>query len=193
MHLSTIRSTWPVTAATVVVALAACAAVPSANSDPRSTSRPTAPDPPRSETAARSQPDEAGNGAVAAYMAMWLDVAATAETSDWRSPRLAEHATGDALSVLSRAMYSDYQRGLVTKGEPSNDPSVLSVTPPDSPTTVRLSDCGNSTRWLKYDAKTGELADDSPGGRRAITAEVKLDQGGHWKVTRFAVGGLGTC
>jgi hypothetical protein len=180
-----IRSLW-LTAATV--ALSACSAEP--YSDSRLPATPGASQP---RTASRSSTDDARHRAIAAYMAMWSDVAVAAATSDWRSPRLAQHASGDALSALSRALFSDHQRGLVSRGEPSNDPSVSSATPPDEPTAVLLSDCGNSTRWLKYDAKTGEVADDSPGGRRAITAEVKLDQGGSWKVTRFAVGGLGTC
>lgn len=140
-----------------------------------------------------SAADRAARDAAAAYVAMWEDVAAAATTSDWRSPRLAQHATADALSTLSRALYSDYHQGLVTKGEPRNDPSVSSMSPPDNPTTVLINDCGDSTDWLKYDAKTGQLADDEPGGRRAITAEVKLGDDGAWRVSRFAVEGLATC
>ncbi|WP_218639565.1 hypothetical protein [Streptomyces acidiscabies] len=80
----------------------------------------------------------------------------------------------------------------MTKGAPKNYPKVISAEPPDSPTRVMVSDCGDSTNWLKYRKDTGELADDTLGGRRAITAEVKKDAGG-WKVARFAVEAVGTC
>ena len=44
---------------------------------------------------------------------------------------------------------------------------------------------------LKY--KNGQLVNDTPGGRRSITAEVKKQQDGTWRVTRFAVEGVGSC
>jgi len=187
----TIRCTW--LAAAAAFALTSCTAEPSTSSGSRSSAEPATSETAQLPTSTRSSSDERRHDAVAAYIAMWSDVAVAAVTSDWRSSRLGQHATGDALSTLSRAMYSDHRRGLVSKGEPSNDPLVSSATPPGRPTTVLVSDCGDSTRWLKYDARTGQVANDSPGGRRAISAEVKLGQDGTWRVTRFAVGGLGTC
>ncbi|MCA1835838.1 MAG: hypothetical protein LC721_05750 [Actinobacteria bacterium] len=124
---------------------------------------------------------------------MWRDFADTATTSDWRSPKLAQNATGDALLVLSRTMYADHYNGLVSRGQPVNNPRVSSVEPAEAPTTVMISDCGDDSHWLKYRADNGQLADDTPGGRRAITAEVKLARDGTWKVTRFAVEAVGTC
>lgn len=113
-------------------------------------------------------------------------------TSDWNSTKLAQYATGDALSAISRGMYADHLNGLVTKGEPKNDPKVTSATPAANPTTVMISDCGDSTHWLKYRKGNGELADDEPGGRQTIAAEVKKLNGA-WKVTRFAVEAVGSC
>jgi hypothetical protein len=119
-------------------------------------------------------------------------MAQAATTSDWNSPKLAQYATGDALSAISRGMYADHLNGLVTKGEPKNYPKVTSATPAANPTTVMISDCGDSTHWLKYRKDDGKLADDKPGGRQAITAEVKRLNGA-WKVTRFAVEAVGSC
>jgi hypothetical protein len=124
---------------------------------------------------------------------MWKDMATAGQTSDWRSPRLAAHATGDALSAISRGMYADHLNGLVSKGAPVDHPSVTSAVPSPSPTTVMISDCGDSTHWLKYRKATGKLADDEPGGRQAITAEVKRQADGTWKVARFAVEAVGSC
>ncbi|WP_328869646.1 hypothetical protein OHT76_05735 [Streptomyces sp. NBC_00287] len=131
--------------------------------------------------------------AKAAYVAMWQDMAQAGRTSDWRSPKLATHATGDALSVMSRVLYADHRNGLVSKGGPKNHPEVTLASPSARPSTVMISDCGDSTDWLQYRKDTGELADDEPGGRRAITAEVKRMEDGTWKVTRFAVERLGSC
>ncbi|MGW7514136.1 hypothetical protein ACWGJ2_00890 [Streptomyces sp. NPDC054796] len=126
-------------------------------------------------------------------MGMWRDTAEAGRTSDWRSPKLSRHAKGDALAAISRGMYADHRNGLVSKGKPKNSPEVTSVAPKSDPTTVMISDCGDSTHWLKYRTDNGELADDESGGRRAITAEVKKQPDGRWKVTRFAVEGVGSC
>ncbi|WP_218639558.1 hypothetical protein [Streptomyces acidiscabies] len=135
----------------------------------------------------------AGERASAAYVGMWQDMAEAAKTSDWRSPVLGRYATGDALSAISRGLYADHRNGLVARGGPKNYPKVTSATPEENPTEVLIADCGDSTNWLKYRKSDGQLADDKPGGRRAITAEVKKQTSGSWKVTRFAVEGLGSC
>ncbi|MBV9143683.1 MAG: hypothetical protein JO115_22660 [Pseudonocardiales bacterium] len=122
---------------------------------------------------------------------MWQDMAAAATTSDWQSPRIRQHATGDALLVISKSLYTDHLNGVVTKGAPTDSPMASSVDSPSAPITVMISDCGDSSNWLKY--RNGQLFDDTPGGRRSITAEVKKQPGGSWKVTRFAVESLGSC
>ncbi|SFB63106.1 hypothetical protein SAMN05216266_13323 [Amycolatopsis marina] len=149
--------------------------------------------PPAPTTTAASPVDIAREKATAAYLGMWEDVAALANTSDWKSPRLADHATGDALSVLSRQMYADHYNGLITKGEPVHKPVVQSVEPQDAPKTVMIRDCSDASNWLKYRADNGQLADNEPGGTHLINAEVKLAVDGSWRVTRFAVEGTGSC
>lgn len=140
-----------------------------------------------------SPADTANQDATAAYLGMWADFTAAARTSDWQSPQLARYAADEALSVLSRGLYADHYNGLVTKGEPRLHPLVSSVDPPGAPTTVVISDCGDSTHWLKYHAQTGALADHEPGGKRAITATVEKQPGAGWKVTGLAVKAVGTC
>ncbi len=140
-----------------------------------------------------SAADTARQQAIAAYLGMWQDMAAAATTSDWQSPQLAQHATGAALQVISGSLYTDHRNGFVTKGAPENNPTVSSADPPDDPTTVLISDCGDSTNWLKYRADNGQPVGGEPGGRRSITAEVKKQPDGVWRVTRFAVQAVGTC
>jgi hypothetical protein len=148
---------------------------------------------PTTGTATALADEMAQRQAVDAYRAMWKVVADAATTSDWRSPALARHATGDALSVLSRQLYADHYNGLVSRGAPVNNPVVDSVKAEDPLTAIRIRDCSDATGWLKYRADTGQPADSSPGGRHLINAEVRLSVDSAWRVTRFAVGETGSC
>lgn len=144
-------------------------------------------------SADESGADRASREALAAYEAMWQDFVEAGMTSDWQSSSLGRHATGIALTNLSRGLYADNYNGLVTRGEPILDPRVTSVEPVDDPTTVRVADCGDSSNWLKYRADTGVLASDGPGGRSMITAVVERQSDGSWKVSDYAVRDPGSC
>jgi hypothetical protein len=145
-------------------------------------------------SARASSPAElARAGAVAAYLGMWQDFVSAGRSSDWESPSLSRHATGDALLTMSKGLYADHLNGYVTRGEPIDHPTVTSAVPAADPTTVLISDCGDSSHTGKYVAKTGKPAPGGPGGRQAITAEVKKQPNGLWKVDRFSVRGVGTC
>ncbi|GHE80962.1 hypothetical protein GCM10017786_09050 [Amycolatopsis deserti] len=137
--------------------------------------------------------DKAKQEALAAYRAMWADFVQAGITSDWQSPKLGDHATGLALTNLSRGLYADHYNGLVTKGQPILNPTVSSVEPAGDPVKIIVSDCGDSTNWLKYRADNGQLADDEPGGRHAINAIVEKQADGSWKVTDYGVHDAGTC
>lgn len=163
-----------------------------------STPQPSGPVPvtPTLSTAPTTAPlsvDTAKQEAVAAYLGMWHNYAKAATTADWQSPLLNEFASGDALGAMVRGLRSDHDKGLIAKGEPTNNPSVSSVEPPSDPTKVLIADCGDSSNWLRYRADTGQLADNEPEGRRSITASVERQPDGKWKVIGFAVMGVGTC
>jgi hypothetical protein len=180
-----------------VVGLALCTAACGVKSSatPGNVTRGTSPStmPTRSAPALPTSPvDRAKQQALDAYSGMWHAMADAGVTSDWQSPKLEQYATGDALGVISRLLYTDHLNGVVTKGEPKLHPQVTSVDPPNDPTTVMISDCGDDSGWLKYKTN-GQLVDDIPGGRRTIIAEVQKQQDGSWKGTRFAVGDTGTC
>lgn len=174
------------------VALVACSAG-TANGPALGTRQPLTSATTPTATSPVSVVDKAKQEALAAYRGMWQDFVAAGITSDWRSPTLGQYATGVALTNLSRGLYADHYNGLVTKGEPVLDPSVLSVDPPQDPTTVVVTDCGDSTRWLKYRANNGHLADDKPGGRSLINAIVDKQPDGSWKVSDYGVHEIGTC
>lgn len=161
-----------------------------------SSSTPSLPAPARrtlpAPTSAPSAADR-GAAALAAYRGMWQDFAQAGTTSDWRSPGLGQHATGVALTNMSRALYADHLNGFVTKGEPQFDPHVQSLEPPSGePTKVIVGDCADSTKWLKYYVGSGKLVGGG-GGRRRITGIVEKQSNGSWKVSDYAVQDLGTC
>lgn len=166
----------------------ACSATGSPGlSSPRTNQIPSAPTP------TKSAAELAGDQATQAYLGMWQAMAQAGETSDWQSPVLAQYATGDALTTITRGLYADHYNHVVSRGAPVDHPNVTTVDPPTDPATVRISDCGDSTNWLLYKEGTNQLADNSPGGRRAIVAEVKKQADGTWRVDQFAVEGLASC
>lgn len=184
------RTVWMLASAVVTLTTACSASTPRSTDIEESKSTPAARPSPASSSPAV---DTAEQLAIPAYLGMWEAMASAATTSDWRFPELSKYATGDALQVITKSLYTDNRNGLVTRGVPKNSPSVSSLEPQVAPTKVLISDCGDSTAWLKYRADDGQLADDAPGGRRAITAEVMKQADGTWRVTRFAVEGLGSC
>jgi hypothetical protein len=137
--------------------------------------------------------DSARASAVSTYRAMWEGFAEAGNTSDSGSQLPGQHAAGAALDKLKRSLQSDKEKGLVTKGKPLLDPKVSAADPADAPTKVTITDCGDSTNWLKYRKDTGLLADNVPGGRRLIKAAVDKQPDGTWKVSDYAVHDVGSC
>lgn len=142
-----------------------------------------------------SSPSTADRGApaLAAYRGMWQDFAQASKTADWQSAGLGQHATGVALTNMSRALYADHLNGFVTKGEPRLDPRVQSLEPTSGePVKVIVADCADSTHALKYYASSGAPVGGG-GGRRRITGIVEKQSNGSWKVSDYAVQDLGSC
>lgn len=192
------RSRGSLVAATPVVALAALlAGCTGPNSGPAAplttvTSSTTTSTGTPASTAPSSTPTNAvADAALAAYTGMWKATARASWTSDWQSPELARYARDAALQKITQALYADRQRGVTAKGEPTLSARVTDLVPVGAPTEARVLDCGDSSGWLKYRAD-GQPLDEEPGGRRRITATVTLDAGA-WKVTDFAVQGVGSC
>jgi hypothetical protein len=126
-----------------------------------------------------------------AYRAMWADLVTAATTSDYQSPLLAQHASGNALTIFVQGLARDQLADIVTKGQPVLDPRVTSLTPAVDPTHATIADCFDDTHWVEYKVTRG-LAKNSPGGRRATTA-VLAKKDGVWKVTQITIGKTGTC
>ncbi|MEV0675884.1 hypothetical protein AB0I60_05100 [Actinosynnema sp. NPDC050436] len=137
--------------------------------------------------------DEAKKSALDVYRAMWLSYAEAAMTSDWQSPKLGQFATGTALSSMTRGLYGDHHKGVVSRGRPALNPSVSSSKPAGTPTKIIVTDCGDSTHWTRHYADSGQPADEEPDGKRRINAVVEKQTDGSWKVVEFGVQEVGSC
>lgn len=187
---------WGALSGLVIVCLTgtlACESGDSAAPASRASNAPSADAAPPAPSPTKSPAEVAGQQATEAYVGMWQAMARAGETSNWQAPELAQYATGNALTTITRSLYADHFNHVVSRGRPKNNPTVSAVDPPNNPSTVRINDCGDSTNWLQYKEGTNEPVDNSPGGRRSIVAEVKKQADGSWKVDRFAVEGLGSC
>jgi hypothetical protein len=136
-------------------------------------------------------PVGAGAKVLAAYQSMWSDLVTAAQTSDYQSPLLPQHATGAALTLLVQGLARDQLNGIVTRGKSVHHPEVTSLTPAGSPTQATVADCFDDTHWLEY-TTAGALAKNTPGGRRATTAHL-LEKSGAWKVSDITIQATGTC
>lgn len=123
---------------------------------------------------------------------MWAAYARAGMTADPDEPELTKYATGQALSTLRAGLAKLRTAGEVLKGEYQSTPRVVAASPSAQPSAISVQDCLDTTRFLTYTASTGELANDVPGGNRAVRATVVRDGDG-WKVSSFGAQEVGTC
>lgn len=122
---------------------------------------------------------------------MWADLVSAARTSDYQSPRLSQHATGQTLTLFVQGLAPDQLHGIVTRGTPALHPGVTSLSPQRDPSRATVVDCFDDTRWLEYQT-SGQLAKNAPGGRRATTAQL-IRTSDTWKVDQLTIAKTGTC
>jgi len=171
-------------AVVLVLALAGCTSGTGTSTSPTTTAAAsgtaTATTPPTHAPTTNAQ-TAAKAAVLAAYRAFWDDVVAVSQTADWRSPRIAAHAAGQAVTALRDSLRQLQQDGLVSHGYMKLDPKVVSLTA----TTAKVQDCQDITHFLNYDATTGALRD-TPSGKRYLADATLTRIDGRWKVTQVA-------
>jgi hypothetical protein len=189
MTSCSLRAPGALLAGVLLLALVA-AACTSSDGDGRSTTAATAP----ATSAAPATTSVPTTTAVASatvvladYRAFWDDVVAVGKTANWRSPRIDDHATGQALAEAQATFRSLKSRGLVARGTVKVDAKVLSI----KGRTAVVYDCNSTSNFLAYDATTGELRDKSSGRSNGKTVTMLL-QGKTWKVAK-TVTEVGRC
>ncbi len=112
------------------------------------------------------------------YRAFWDDVVAAGRKADWQSPRLADHAAGQALKQVRDHYKALQAAGLVDLGTVELHPKVVSL----AEQTATVNDCVDVSRFLRHDAKTLEPRETPDPRLDAGVATLTLS-GGVWKVT----------
>lgn len=180
----------PLPAVAVLAGLVVIAAAGGcAGAEPAKDSRTPLPSVPAPTQDARGSAEEA---ALDAYRGMWQAYAKAGLTANPDEPSLSVHAAGEALTNLKNGLAKLRRDGEVVKGEYRSDPQVTEASPAATPSSISVQDCLNTERFLTYKTATGALADDVPGGNRAVRATVTRDDSG-WKVSSFGVQAVGSC
>jgi hypothetical protein len=130
--------------------------------------------------------------ALDAYRGMWRAYVDATRTADPTNEDLRRYATGDALNALVKGLQSIQSQGLRGKGDVVLRPTITSMTEDASPPQAEISDCVDTSGTSLY-KPSGEPYQDTPGGKRAMEATVKDVGGRNWKVSGFALRGVGTC
>jgi hypothetical protein len=172
-----------------VFAVTACTPKQPVGPARRAASRsPAAPAP----TSAANPAATAVQQALAAYTNALNTYVALSDSGGTDTGRLATFVSGSALPVLTDGLARQRSQGLTSKGQPGIEvPRVTEIAPAGAPTSVAVTGCLDDSHWLLY-TRDGRLRDNSPGGRRRVTARIDLSAG-VWKVSGIAIQGVGTC
>ncbi|GEM_PF-3594528 len=130
--------------------------------------------------------------AVAAYRGMWQAFSKAGQTANAQDPDLSRYAADVALKTLVTGLEANKMQGLVSRGDVVLNPQVTALTPPAGLTEASIRDCADTTHAVRVKA-SGEPFTDTPGGHRLVIATAKDVGGGTWKVTGFAISGVGSC
>jgi len=160
-----------------------------------------APVPPAPPISAPAQPSpsplldriaQAKQDALQAYLAMYDDVVAAGE--DWNSPRLPQHATGQAFALWRTIAYRNTQNGLAARGQPEiSDARVVQVAPESKPTTASVTACIDEKTWPLYVVATGQPVNSLPADRRLDEATLDRQPAGNWVISKLVVRDPGSC
>ncbi len=131
--------------------------------------------------------DSGSAAAVAAYRAMWKELAVASAYADPQWPQLADHADDQALRLLRHGLAAARAEDVVTKGAPEVDPLVMA----SGANTVRLQDCVDESHWLRY-TKAGTPKHDRTGSRSRTDATVTREADA-WKVTALTMNESNAC
>jgi hypothetical protein len=123
---------------------------------------------------------------LAAYRAYWADVVAAGRTADWQSPRLARHATGQALQKVRTHFRTMKAAGLIDLGTVKLSPKITVL----RGRTAVVEDCIDVSRFLLHDAKTRQPRERPDPQPDDGVATLTLTADG-WKVSKTV--GRGKC
>ncbi len=107
---------------------------------------------------------------------------------------LSNHATGQALNLITTDVLQSRRDGAIEKGPLKFNPAVSHLDVQSQPATAFIDDCVDATRYLKYSASNGTLlgTPDTDTRRQHVTAHL-VTVGGSWKVDELHIYQSGSC
>jgi hypothetical protein len=136
-------------------------------------------------TTATTEDQEAA--VLAAYRAFWADVVAAGKTADWKSSRLARHATGKVLARVRGQFRALDSQGFVALGTIKVSPRVVRL----AGKKATVQDCVDTSRFRRYDPKNKRWLDQLGGQPDGQRSTLTLDGQRNWKLAESVV--AGTC
>jgi hypothetical protein len=123
---------------------------------------------------------------------MWKAYVDASRIPDPQFPDLRRYAQDDALTVFINGLTTMHRDGLISRGDVVLHPTITAIRPDASPPTVDIDDCADTsqTQLIKKD---GSPYRDNPGGRQSAKATVTQVNDRVWRVTSFALYGVGSC
>lgn len=171
-----------------IFCLVACSSPNQPGDAPSARTTSPAPSPSPSTVGPVDSAQAAALAAYRGYLAAWV---AAARTSNPDDPALLRYADGEALRTVVGSLAANRAEGKVSRGTLVPAPRVVALSPPTRPTSATIRDCADDSQWLVY-RESGELWNDTPGGRHDVNAVVHSTAAG-WKVSSIAIGGVGSC
>jgi len=170
----------------VVLVLASCSGDGDAEGAIATTTTGQAPTTAAATTTTRPSEADTKAAVLAAYRAYWADVVAVGKTANWQSPRLAAHATGQALQRLRTHFRTMQAVGLIDLGTVKLSPKVTAL----RGRTAIIEDCIDVSGFLLHDAKTRQPREKPDPRPDDGVATLTLTTNG-WKVSKTV--GRGKC
>ncbi|HZM74584.1 MAG TPA: hypothetical protein VFC19_02595 [Candidatus Limnocylindrales bacterium] len=130
--------------------------------------------------------------ALDAYRQAWKAYVNAIKIPDPSFPDLARYMQGDALKLFTDGLTQVKSQGLVGTGEITINPSVVASMPNATPPSADIVDCADTSKSHLVKAD-GSAYQDTPGGKRKVSAAAVQQPDGSWKVSAIAVFDVGTC
>lgn len=108
--------------------------------------------------------------------------------------KLSNHATGQALKLITANVQRARREGTIGKGPLQFAPTVSHLDLHSQPATAFIDDCVDATKYLKYSASDGSLVGtpDTDTRLQHVTAHL-VAVGGSWKVDELHIYQPGSC
>ena len=172
-------------AALTVVALLAIAGCTDARPDTAATNSPTTPAP--SPTSLTPDPEASAEAEVlAAYRGFWAAATWAEAHPNRRHPALSKYAADKALAAEQATIVLYRQQGIVSRGAPKLEPTIVAIAINRDPATALIRDCVDVTNVRASYRSTGKSALAPSKSFRHVATARATTFNGHWMIREIS-------